>query len=208
MPHTPRPADLGRYTKVLVGYAEEEATCGRASVLRNPTFRRPSVLQSAGLLQSDGFLETRLFRCLCGPSLLSMSCAANSIKLRCLPTIAISLIPENAVYFSSDSIKDLVKPASESAGLMRIVSKNRRLAVTSNSIASSVFWLISGMDAGSLFRRVLCRRVVVGRKYQDSNFSAVFLWHGSWMMSVMMSFWNPTKKNTGLFPSKKREIPM
>ena len=28
------------------------------------------------------------------------------------------------------------------------------------------------------------------------------------MMSVMMSFWNPTKKNTGPFPSKKREIRM
>ena len=57
-----------------------------------------------------------------------------------VPAIAIlvSSVSKNAVYSSVDSIKDLVKPASESAGLMRIVSKNRRLAVTSNSIASSV----------------------------------------------------------------------
>ena len=32
-----------------------------------------------------------------------------------------------------------------------------------------------------------------------------------WSISVDIDryrFWNPTKKNTGLFPSKKREIPM
>ena len=37
---------------------------------------------------------------------------------------------------------------------------------------------------------------------------AVFWWHDLLIDIDRYRFWNPTKKNTGLFPSKKREIPM
>ena len=149
MPHTPRPADLGRYTKVLVGYAEEEATCGRASVLRNPTFRRPSVLQSAGLLQSDGFLETRLFRCLCGPSFC---------QYRCCKFHQAAMFTDNSHIPCSERCTSLEFDQGHikaCVGVRRVDASSLRPTTHDIiSTASSVFWLISGMDAGSLFRQV------------------------------------------------------